>query len=78
MVDVIAQELGVTSLRYQTVDDMVAAIGLPGESLCLYFWTGSYPARTEKIILRDMHGLIRDRSAQKPYRSATGEMSRYR
>ncbi|MCX8044523.1 MAG: amidophosphoribosyltransferase [Desulfobacterota bacterium] len=46
MVDVIAQELGVTSLRYQTVDDMVAAIGLPKESLCMYCWTGVYPPRT--------------------------------
>lgn len=46
MVDIIAQELGVTSLRYQTIDDMVTAIGLPKESLCLYCWTGTHPPRT--------------------------------
>lgn len=43
MVEVIAQELGVTTLRYQTVDDMVAAIGLPRDQLCLYCWTGAQP-----------------------------------
>jgi len=43
MVDFIARELGVTTLRYQTIDDMVAAIGLPRENLCLYCWTGEQP-----------------------------------
>jgi len=40
MVDYIEQDLGVTSLRYQLLDDMVEAIGLPKESLCLYCWRG--------------------------------------
>ncbi len=40
MVDHIAKELGVTSLRYQRLDDMVKAIGLPRERLNLYVWTG--------------------------------------
>jgi amidophosphoribosyltransferase len=43
MVDWIARDLGVTTLRYQTVDDMVKAIGLPREKLCLYCWTGQCP-----------------------------------
>jgi len=43
MVDWIAKDLEVTSLRYQSVDDMVAAIGLAKEKLCLYCWTGKYP-----------------------------------
>ncbi len=43
MVDWIARDLGVTSLRYQTVDDMVAAIGLPANKLCTYCWTGKCP-----------------------------------
>ncbi len=43
MVEWIAKDLGVTSLRYQTVDDMVDAIGLPKEKLCLYCWTGKCP-----------------------------------
>ena len=43
MVDWIAKDLGVTTLRYQTVDDMVSAIGLPRQRLCLYCWTGQCP-----------------------------------
>jgi amidophosphoribosyltransferase len=42
MVEWIAKDLGVTTLRYQTVDDMVNAIGRPKEKLCLYCWTGEY------------------------------------
>lgn len=40
MVSLIGQELGVTSLKYQTVDDMISAIGLPKERLCLECWLG--------------------------------------
>jgi len=43
MVDWIAKDIEVTTLRYQTVDDMVSAIGLPKEKLCLYCWTGNCP-----------------------------------
>jgi amidophosphoribosyltransferase len=43
MVDWIARDLGVSTLRYQTVDDMVEAIGRPKEKLCLYCWTGECP-----------------------------------
>jgi amidophosphoribosyltransferase len=42
MVEWIRKELGVTTLRYQKIDDMVEAIGLPKEKLCLYCWTGNY------------------------------------
>jgi amidophosphoribosyltransferase len=45
MVEWIAKDLGVTTLRYQTVDDMVAAIGRPKEKLCLYCWTGQCPKK---------------------------------
>jgi len=40
MVDWIAKDLGVTTLRYQLLDDMIQAIGLPKEKLCLFCWTG--------------------------------------
>jgi len=43
MVEWITRDLTVTTLRYQTVDDMVAAIGLPKEKLCLHCWTGECP-----------------------------------
>lgn len=45
MVDLIAKDLEVTTLRYQTVDDMVASIGLEREKLCLYCWTGECPGK---------------------------------
>ncbi len=41
MVDWIAKELGVTTLRYQRIDDMIEAIGLPREKLCLHCWLGT-------------------------------------
>ena len=40
MVDWIAKDIGVTTLRYQLLDDMVKAIGLPKDRLCLYCWNG--------------------------------------
>jgi amidophosphoribosyltransferase len=46
MVEWIASDLDVTTLRYQTVDDMVKAIGRKKEDLCLYCWTGECPKTT--------------------------------
>jgi amidophosphoribosyltransferase len=40
MVDRISHTLGLTSLRYQRLDDLVEAIGLPKEKLCTYCWDG--------------------------------------
>ena len=40
MVEYIRKKLNLTSLKFQTVDDLVAAIGLPREKLCTYCWTG--------------------------------------
>ena len=40
MVKWITRELNATTLRYQRLDDMISAIGLPREKLCLYCWTG--------------------------------------
>ncbi len=40
MVDWIARDLEVTTLRYQTIEDLVKAVGLPKEKLCLYCWNG--------------------------------------
>jgi amidophosphoribosyltransferase len=56
MVEWIARDLNVTTLRYQTVDDMVEAIGLPREKLCLYCWLGEYPRicrRKTKIDIKE-------------------------
>lgn len=43
MVSWIARDLGATTLIYQKLSDMVKAIGLPKDKLCLYCWTGRHP-----------------------------------
>ncbi|MHC5053562.1 MAG: amidophosphoribosyltransferase [Planctomycetota bacterium] len=41
MVEWIGKDLNLTTLRYQTLPDLVAAIGLPKEKLCTYCWDGA-------------------------------------
>ncbi len=43
MVEWITNDLGVDTLKYQKLDDMIKAIGLPKDKLCLYCWTGKHP-----------------------------------
>jgi amidophosphoribosyltransferase len=40
MVEWIRRDLGATTLQYQILEDMVQAIGLPRERLCLHCWMG--------------------------------------
>lgn len=40
MVDIIRGWVGITSLKFQRLEDLVAAIGLPCEKLCTYCWNG--------------------------------------
>ncbi|MHA2390747.1 MAG: amidophosphoribosyltransferase [Promethearchaeota archaeon] len=40
MVEVIRKRLGLTTLQYQRLEDLVKAIGLPKEKLCTYCWDG--------------------------------------
>ncbi len=48
MVEWIARDLEVTTLRYLRIEDMVAAVGLPKQKLCLYCWNGQCPASCAK------------------------------
>ena len=41
MVDRIRDHLKLTSLKYQTLEDLIAAIGLPKERLCTHCWDGT-------------------------------------
>jgi amidophosphoribosyltransferase len=41
MEDWIRKQLGLTTLKYQLLGDLIAAIGLPKEKLCTYCWDGS-------------------------------------
>jgi len=40
MIKNMEKDLNITSLKYQRLEDMLAATGLPAESLCTYCWTG--------------------------------------
>lgn len=40
MIDWIAKDLGVTTLKYQRIEDMIEAVEVPKEQLCLYCWSG--------------------------------------
>ena len=40
MVEEIRKELNFTSLRYNRLDDMLAAVGIPEDKLCTYCWNG--------------------------------------
>jgi amidophosphoribosyltransferase len=40
MVDSIRRRLKLTTLRYQRLDDLVGAVGLPKCKLCTYCWDG--------------------------------------
>jgi len=40
MVDRIRKRLNLTSLKYQTLEDMLDSIGLPAENVCTYCWNG--------------------------------------
>jgi len=43
MIEEIRKDIGVDSLAYQRIDDMIEAVGLPREKLCLYCWNGEFP-----------------------------------
>lgn len=40
MIDWIRRDLNVTSLKYLNINDMIEAVGLPEDQLCLYCWRG--------------------------------------
>jgi len=40
MVKKIGDKMGATSLKFQRLDDMIRAIGMPKEKLCTYCWSG--------------------------------------
>ncbi len=43
MVENIKKRLNLTSLKYQTLENLIKAIGLPKEKLCTYCWDGVIP-----------------------------------
>lgn len=55
MVGRIRQRLGLASLAYQRLDDLVASIGLPQNKLCTYCWTGEDVSKPACCV----HGCVR-------------------
>jgi amidophosphoribosyltransferase len=45
MVAWITKDLKATSIKYQKLNDMIDAIGVPKEKLCTYCWTGKCPKK---------------------------------
>ncbi|MFA5388825.1 MAG: amidophosphoribosyltransferase [Candidatus Omnitrophota bacterium] len=45
MVEWIRKDIGVTTLRFQVLGDMIKAVGLPREKLCTYCWNGECLAK---------------------------------
>jgi amidophosphoribosyltransferase len=41
MIGAVARRLGLTTLRYQRLSDMIEAIGMPAECVCTACWTGT-------------------------------------
>jgi amidophosphoribosyltransferase len=48
MIGLMQKELNVTSLRFQGLEDMISATGLPEENLCTYCWTGKETCKEKK------------------------------
>jgi amidophosphoribosyltransferase len=40
MVERVRKRFGLASLRYQRLDDLLAAIGIPAHKICTYCWSG--------------------------------------
>ena len=61
-VESIAREVGVDSLRYLSLDGLIAAIDLPAETFCKGCFTGTYPVPVQ-MELADKLSLERERAA---------------
>ncbi|UCG57306.1 MAG: amidophosphoribosyltransferase [Phycisphaerales bacterium] len=73
MVEWIAKDLGVTTLRYQTVDDMVEAIGRPRDTLCLYCWTGECPKSRSGRSAMDVTEVRKPAAKRRPEKHAAAQ-----
>ncbi|HEV2403855.1 MAG TPA: amidophosphoribosyltransferase [Ktedonobacterales bacterium] len=60
-VEAIADEVGVDSLRYLSLDGLIAAIDLPAETFCSGCFTGTYPVPVQ-MELADKLSLERERA----------------
>lgn len=54
MIEWIRKDIGITTLTYQRLDDMIEAIGVPKERLCQYCWTGKCAPKDNLIEEKDL------------------------
>ena len=59
MVQRVEQRLGLTSLKYQKLSDLVSAIGLPKEKLCTYCWDGAEICSPPARAVEEQKALVR-------------------
>jgi amidophosphoribosyltransferase len=60
-VEEIRQKIGADTLLYQTIDDLVDAIGLRKDQLCLACLTGDYPLESLNVLVEADESLIKGR-----------------
>jgi len=61
-IEEIRKEIGADSLRYQTIDDLVSAIGKSKNQLCMACLTGEYPLKSVKKIIELEKAISSDRN----------------
>lgn len=61
-VEEIRKKIGANSLRYQTIDDLVSAIGKSKNQLCMACLTGEYPLKSVNKIIEMERAISSDRN----------------
>ena len=61
-IDEIRKKIGADSLRYQTIDDLVDAIGKTKNQLCMACLTGEYPLKSVNKIIEMERSISSDRN----------------
>jgi len=61
-IEEIRKKIGADSLRYQTIDDLVSAIGKNKNQLCMACLTGEYPLKSVNKIIEMEKSILSDRN----------------
>ena len=61
-IEEIRKKIGADSLRYQTIDDLVSAIGKSKNQLCMACLTGEYPLKSVNKIIEMERAISSDRN----------------
>ncbi|GAG99036.1 unnamed protein product, partial [marine sediment metagenome] len=61
-IEEIKKKIGADSLRYQTIDDLVNAIGKNKNQLCMACLTGEYPLKSVNKIIEMERSISSDRN----------------